>query len=247
MPYRRLPNTDVARLKALKKALEKGKENPPFNLAFSQSTYRKVLSFVPRFEKAMIQYKSTYTNQVRKNNDYIKVQKKAKIYISHFIQVLNMAITRGELPENTRDFFQLSGTKVPALNTEESLIKWGERIIRGAEERKMKMLTPITNPTDAVVKVRYEAFLDAFRFQKILQKDNKRALDELAALRSEGDNIIVDIWNEVEESFKDMPDNIKREKAEEYGLIYVFRKNELRQINFNSTKSLVNDLQLLVK
>ena len=29
MPYRRLPNTDAARLKALKIALEKGEEVPP--------------------------------------------------------------------------------------------------------------------------------------------------------------------------------------------------------------------------
>lgn len=233
MPYRRLPNTDVARLRSLKKALEKAKDLPPFELAFSQTSHRKVLSFLPRFEKAMIQYKSTYSNQVRKNNDYLKVQKKAKLYISHFIQVLNLAISRGELPENSREYFELKSNKVPSLNTEESLIKWGERVIRGEEARRMKMLTPITNPTAAVVKVRYEAFTDAFRFQKTLQKDNKRALEELASLREEGDQIILDIWNEVEESYRELPDPLRKKKAEEYGLTYVFRKNELRQISFD--------------
>lgn len=39
MPYRRLPNTDAARLKALRNALTKGEEIPPFKLAFPQSLY----------------------------------------------------------------------------------------------------------------------------------------------------------------------------------------------------------------
>ena len=42
MPYRRLPNTDVARLRALRIAFEKGKELPPFQLAFSQTTLQKI-------------------------------------------------------------------------------------------------------------------------------------------------------------------------------------------------------------
>jgi len=38
MPYRRLPNTDAARVRALKTALDKGKEVPPHKLAYSAKT-----------------------------------------------------------------------------------------------------------------------------------------------------------------------------------------------------------------
>jgi len=34
MPYRRLPNTDSARVRALKRAVEISKDIPPFRLAF---------------------------------------------------------------------------------------------------------------------------------------------------------------------------------------------------------------------
>ena len=57
MPYRRLPNTDAARHKALTRAFEIGKELPPFKLAFSQSTFQRVQSFLPMFEKAMYETK----------------------------------------------------------------------------------------------------------------------------------------------------------------------------------------------
>ena len=50
MPYRRLPNTDTARIKAMKIALEKGKEMPPHKLAFSSKTVIRLQKFLPQFE-----------------------------------------------------------------------------------------------------------------------------------------------------------------------------------------------------
>jgi hypothetical protein len=231
MPYRRLPNTDNARHKALLKAYQKGKETPPFKLAFSQSTYQKVGSFLPGFEKTIIHQKSALTRQIERNKDYHDLQKKAKLYISHFIQVVNMSIQRGEISGTILDFYKLNGysKKLPPLNTEEEVIIWGGKIIDGETQRTRNGMSPITNPTIAVVKVRYEKFLEAYTNQKNLQLANNRALNELADLRPMADSIIVDVWNEVEESFKDLPDDLRREKAAEYGLVYVYRKNELNE------------------
>ncbi len=232
MPYRRLPNTDVARQRALRTAYEKGKELPPFKLSFSQGTFREIQSFLPVFEKAMIEHKQAYKNQIEKNKDYQLALKKAKLYISHFIQVMNMAIARGDLMQKNRVYYGLGekDRKLPSLNTEADVIKWGENIIKGEDSRKMKGLTLITNPTIAVVKVRYENFLDAYKFQKTLQKNNNRFLRELAILRDQADNIIVNIWNEVEHSYRDLPEKLRRDKASEYGVTYVYRKNEIDQI-----------------
>lgn len=233
MPYRRLPNTDAARHKALTIAYNMGRELPPFKLAFTQSTLQSVRSFLPAFEKAMNETKQAYNKQVKKNKDYLKVQKKAKMYISHFIQVVKMAILRGELPENERDYFGFheDSNKLPILNSEADLIKWGEKLIHGENLRKAKALSPITNPTIAVVKVRYEQFLDAYKFQKILQKNYQRAQEHLASIRKEADSIILNIWNEVEKTFSKLPDEERRLKAQQYGLSYVFRKTEIREAN----------------
>ncbi|MGD2033781.1 MAG: hypothetical protein PVF73_01920, partial [Bacteroidales bacterium] len=230
-PYRRLPNTDAARHKALIKAFEKGREIPPFKLAFSQTTFRRIQSFLPSFEKAMYETKQAYSNQVKKNRDYLKVQKKARMYISHFIQVVNMAITRGDLSENERNFFGMhdDNYKLPVLNSESDLIKWGEKLIHGENLRKAKGLSPITNPTIAVVRVRYEQFLDAYKFQKTLQKNYQRSQEHLASMRKEANEIIQNIWNEVEETFKKLTEEERRAKAEEYGISYVFRKSELKR------------------
>ncbi len=237
MPYRRLPNTDNARHKALLKAYHKGKETPPFKLAFSQSTYQRIVSFLSGFEKKILHQKSALNKQIERHKDYQNLQKKAKLYISHFIQVVNMSIQRGEISGSILDYYKLNGysKKLPPLSTEEEILNWGEKIIEGETQRIRKGMNPITNPTIAVVKVRYEKFLEAYHNQKNLQSANNRALKELADLRPEADDIILNIWNEVEESFRDLPDNLRREKAMEYGLVYVYRKNEISDQNLFSS------------
>jgi hypothetical protein len=229
MPYRRLPNTDTARIKALQKAYQKGKELPPFKLAFSQSTLQKVMSFLPRFEKTMIQQKAAMNIQKERNTDHLVQIKKVKMYLSHFIQVVNMAIQRGEQPVSILGYYELTefGCKVPPLNTDDEICIVGRNLIEGETARVRKGLPPITNPTIAVVKVWYEKFLDACIDQKNLQTVTSRAQKEVAVLRPEADEIILTIWNEVENSFRDLPDDLKREKACEYGLVYVYRKTEI--------------------
>lgn len=234
MPYRRLPNTDNARLKALQTALSKGKEIPPFKLAFTQKSFQKTQAFLTRFEKAILLHKQSQSRQIKNNKEYQKVLKKAKLFISHFIQVMNMAITRSELPASTRISFGFNedDKALPMLVSEKDIIYWGKKLLDGESFRTLQRQTPITNPTIAVVKVRYEQFLEAHRFQQILKERNNRALEKLSALRDEADEIILNIWNEVESSYNDLPDNLKRERAKEYGLAYIYRKNEKDQITF---------------
>jgi len=233
MPYRRLPNTDSSRLKAIKIAHTKGKAIIPMELAFKQGTLQRVQSFLPKWEKVIAEHKTTYDIQVKNNKEYLKKFKKAKLYISHFIQVVNMAIVRGELQPSVRGFYGLDEdyTRLPVLNTESELMEWGKKIIDGETSRKMQGLTSITNPNIAMVKVHFDNFVESFKFQKMLQKNHGRSLTNLSELRADADDIILNIWNDVEDFYKELPEDVKREKAQEYGLVYVYRKNEIGRIS----------------
>ena len=229
MPYRRLPNTDSARLKSVKSAYEKGKDLPPFKLAFSPNSFRKIQATLPQFENAISEHKNSLNLQAEKNKEYQKRLKKVRLYISHFIQVVNMAISRGDLVPETRNYFGLEEDekKVPSLSTEEDVIKWGKQLINGEQQRRNKGLNPVTNPTIAVLKVHFDKFMEYHNYQKSLKARSQRAQDELHVRRSAVDAIIQHIWNEVEHTYSDLPEEMRREKATEYGLIYVFRKNEI--------------------
>jgi hypothetical protein len=240
MPYRRLPNTDSARIKALQTALKKGKDLPPFKLAFSQGTFTRIQSVLPGYEHALSENKTAYNLQVEKNKDYHKHLRKAKLYVSHFIQVINLAIIRGDLPASTRAYFGMDEDekKLPSLQTDEELLEWGHKIIDGEKERRNASLTAITNPSIAVVKVFFDKFLDVYNLQNSLKKRCQRAQSDLNEKRSMVDTVIQQLWNEVEDTFKDLPEELRRVKTLEYGLVYVFRKNEMEHASMIKKLSL---------
>ncbi len=60
---------------------------------------------------------------------------------------------------------------------------------------------------------------------------NTRSVTELTELRKQADSLILAVWNDVEEKYNDLPEDMKRKKAMEYGLIYVFRKNEISRLS----------------
>jgi hypothetical protein len=232
MPYRRLPNTDASRLKAMRKALEKGKEMPPHKLAYSSKMIIKLERFLPQFSQNLHLYRDTMTVQNRKNREYYETVKKAKIYLTHFIRVMNMAILRGELPSETRAFYGLAtdDSTVPLLTSESELLTWGRRIIEGEESRIKKGGSPITNPTIAVVKVRFGNFLDALNHHKTLIQKGHEQSENFSAMRREADDIILHLWNEVENKYLSSPDELRKEQCEEYGLVYFYRKNEIERL-----------------
>ena len=65
MPYRRLPNTDQARVRALKAAVEKGEMYNVRDLAITLKTLFEARNFLHRFEAAQIYYTQCYDNQSR--------------------------------------------------------------------------------------------------------------------------------------------------------------------------------------
>jgi hypothetical protein len=229
MPYRRLPNTDAARIRAMKIALEKGKELPPHKLAYSPKTIVKLEKFLPQFEHNIQLFHQSVDSQNKKSKDYNEILRKARIYLTHFIRVMNMAISRGDLPADTRAYYGLATNEatVPAINTENELMSWGRRIIEGEEFRIRKGGSPITNPTIAVVKVRFENFIEAWSHHNDLAKKTFDYNEKNDNLRKEADEIILQLWNEVERTHTTLPEETRKIQSEDYGLVYFYRKSEL--------------------
>lgn len=231
MPYRRLPNTDASRIRAMRIALEKGRDVPPCDMAFSPKLIVRLQRFLPLFENMVILQRQSYASQSSKGKDYVEIVRKARLYLTHFIRVMNMAIYRGDLPVETRAFYGLATNEatIPSLLTENELISWGKRVIEGEEYRIRKGGSPITNPTIAVVKVRYQNFLDAWNFQKTLVKRTLEYTEKNCQMRKEADELIAEIWNEIETTHTALPLDQRMSESENYGIVYFYRKNELNK------------------
>jgi len=228
MPYRRLPNTDQARIRAMEKALRKCLTDNSSDCPISEPTLAILEIVLPKFQHALINLGAARKNQIAKNKDYAELIRKARIYISHFIQVLNFAIVRGELKAEVREHYGLAtfAESLPPLVSEKEILEWGKKMIEGEQKRLQKGGSPIYNPSIALVKVNYERFFDSYLFQKNLISTSKRAIKLVTELRPEVDGLILQVWNEIESYFLQNDGTTNREKTSDYGIIYVFRKRE---------------------
>ena len=234
MPYRRLPNTDAARIRALKAALKKGQTLELDSIAYPLALKQKIEFFLPKFEIAITNSKLAKEQQFGNSQKFSEHTKKARLYISHFIQVLNFCIARGELKPSARRYYGLAenSSKVPPLLPEQDLLHWGEKIIAGEQNRiSSGGGNPIYCPSIALVKVNYENFKENYTRQKQFQNNSARESGNVAQYRDNADALILDVWNEVEHFYEGIRDEEERRyKCEEYGLIYVFRRGEKEKI-----------------
>lgn len=229
MPYRRLPTTDKARLRALECAIDNSIDAGKGKSVVSDSLMNKLQVFMPKFKNSLIYLDSAKNTQIQRGKEFLDLEKRAKLYLSHFLQVVNMAIVRNELKPEIRSFYgiDVDDHLIPNFSTEAALVDWGKKIIEGDRQRIMSGGTPIYNPSIAMVRVNYERFCDALLNQKVLQANTDRTSKQVALLRTEADNLIALVWNEIEAYYSAKSDDkARRSCCEKHGVVYVTRKSE---------------------
>ncbi|WP_273161124.1 hypothetical protein [Bacteroides fluxus] len=229
MPYRRLPNTDQARIRALKAVVVKADIYNVYDLAVSLKTLTDARNFLMKFEAAQSYYSECFDRQSKAGRKHQANVKTARLYLSHFIQVLNLAVIRSEVRLSHKEYYGLDtkNNNVPDLTTEAALAEWGRKIIEGENKRISQGGIPIYNPGIAKVKVHYDIFMESYEKQKNFQILTARSLEALSSMRPEADGLILDIWNQVEEKFGEVVPHEKRlDLCRDYGIVYYYRSGE---------------------
>lgn len=232
MPYRRLPKTDAARLKALRTLVEKS-NTYPVEKALSYEVMAEATSFLPKFENVHRQYTISYNNQIQANKKHQPNVKRARLYISHFIQVLNLGVVRGEIKPEQKKLYGLSPVahNVPDLISDAALADWGEKIIEGERLRCGARGVPIYNPSIAKVRVFYDLFIEGYQVQKKNQEITNRNLQKMLALREQADQLLFKAWNDVEAYYANCDGEEFLNKCRAFGVVYYYRASEKRKKN----------------
>lgn len=225
MPYRRLPNTDNARIRALRIAIDQSNASIK---TFITLNLRELESILRNFVNAQKLYRDSLNRQASENIKFQKYVKNARLYISHFIQVLNFCIIRGEMKKDQKSHYMiaLDNYTVPDLSSNDAILTWGENIIKGEQQRLSRGGAPIYNPTIARVNVAFSLFKDAYVAQKTYQTTTTRQLEALAIQREDIDKLLCTIWDQVEAEFANLPSSERIEKCKQYGVVYYLRKGE---------------------
>lgn len=228
MPYRRLPKTDAARLKALKTLLD----NPDVYAARNRFIEWKSLNEArPAYEKLLTaheQYNNSLKAQVRGSLKLDALQRKATMYVSHFMQVLFMAVERGEIKRKALELYGLTedNLTIPNIKTLEGLERWTTQVVEGEKKRMKQGGRPIYNPTISMVATHYDIYRDALTRQQQFVERTQRALADTQKLRTQVDAIILNIWNQIEKHYEQEPPDVRYAACRRFGIIYYYRKNE---------------------
>ncbi|WP_165022621.1 hypothetical protein [Dysgonomonas sp. ZJ279] len=226
MPYRRLPNTDNARIKALKTAIEKN--SSLFGQDVVSLDVKKLEVMLRTFETSQNHYRASLDTQATANRKMQKLIKNARLYISHFIQVFNFCVIRNEIKKEMKFLYHLDPDNytIPDLTSNESLLTWGENIIKGEQARLAQGGIPVYNPTIARVNVAFSQFKDAYIAQKTYQNNTGRQLEALSVQRKDVDKVLHELWNQIEAYFAYLPNEERLKKCKDFGVVYYLRKGE---------------------
>lgn len=227
MPYRRLPKTDNARIISLRHtvAMEKWHVN---ELPVSTRLLAQAKAYLPVFEGLVQQYNMTFESRVDSNKKYQLVVRNVRMYVSHFIQVLNMAVMRGELKREVKELYRLDidDNTIPDLSTEEGIVEWGRNMIEGEQLRVAAGGIPLSFPSIAKVKVYYDIFVDSYQSQQTHRQSTTRNHGRVLQMRCQIDELILQIWDSVEEYYADLLPYARYMACKKAGVIYYYRTGE---------------------
>lgn len=230
MPYRRLPNTDKARIRSLETAIAKMRNSDYYAPVLSPELFSKADKKLGQFKEAVERYNKSLDSQVNysKSEPYQNKLKNAKMYVSHFLTVFNMCVKRGEIKASDRKYYSIpeESGELPDMSSDIAVIRCCENTIRGEKNRTGKGGIPIYNPTIAKVTVHYELFKELYDKQCELRQLTDEALMVVSLMRPQVDEVILDVWNSIENYFSDLSGEKKLKVCREYGLIYYYRKGE---------------------
>lgn len=230
MPYRRLPNTDQARLRALRKAVQRAAESDFTEQVLPYRLTTDAENCLLKLENVVSQYHTNFDSKVSANKKYRRLVQNVRMYISHFIQVLNFAVLRGEIKKEQKRLYHLDENNftLPDLSTEEELLKWGKNIIEGETARMGQGGIAINCPAINKVKVHYDMFRESQSSQSMHRLTTNRVYEDLGALRAEADAIILQIWDTVDTYYEKRLPYDRMQCCENYGLKFYYRPGEKR-------------------
>ncbi|MES2661633.1 MAG: hypothetical protein V4689_23645 [Verrucomicrobiota bacterium] len=229
MPFRQLPATDATRAQALTAALEKSAATTGSSRLISAATATALQAFHPNWERETTERADALGHQTSNTATLEAIGASLRMHASHFIQVYQFGVARGIHTPSGRALYELSVNEetVPNLDAEPDLLQWADRIVKGDPRRVIQFGEPaMANPTAAEV----AAVLATYKSQLTLQSAAKDALEgeqtDVNALRPAADQLIRDIWDEVEFALRQHDAPTLRRRAREWGVFYALRPGE---------------------
>jgi hypothetical protein len=227
MPAKKLPDTDEGRMQALEAILSQEEKEEKNVLSLKE--IHDLRNCRIAYEGAYMCARQAADDEAGSAKNYLQLFQNARLYISHFIQVLYLATVRNEVKAENLAFYGLEFSDdftVPDLSTEEAIIEWGERLINGEAMRISQGGTAIYNPAIGKLKVHYDLFKEAVHCLKIYRQNAIRTQETLEDLRDKAAGLIWTAWTKVEFACGALPIGERKSRYLDYGIRFYHNTGE---------------------
>ena len=224
MPTRRLANSNPTRFRALSIAKEmKDAVPPPSIIPFTVNTISRLDILYPLYKGKIEAAEAALQLQITLGEQIKAAKPQAEYLISDFFDALQRAIRRGVFDASVRTFYGLAANDgtIPPARTEADVSYWGGKAASGEAARIAAGGAPITFPGIAEVNTAVNNFKNLNVQQANAKITYETAQEAIAAQNPEVDKLILKMWNEIETTFDEGDKPSMRQKAREWGVIYV--------------------------
>ncbi len=233
MPYRLQPNTDAGRINSLEKIIAKSNTYHNDRLVIEYKYIQQVEVMLLYFKQAHSMYNQSYDSQLRSSKQYGTELRTTRMYVSHFMTVLNMCFMRNEIRREFRSLYHLDENiqfPHPDLEDGATVLEWGKKMIEGEQARISRGGTPIYNPTIAKVRVHYDKFKDAYMSKKTQEANTERFLAKLKEMRPKVDTMISTLWDAIERVYSKEESAKAYKLNESFGITYEYEREDIKEI-----------------
>ncbi len=229
MPYRALPDSDATRITALRACAAKAATLPAASRPYPAALQTSLDALGPQFTAEAQQAGTALSAQGAATSQATLHFLALQTIVSHYFQVLNLAIARGIIPREARAHYQLDlgNATIPDLITQADVVLWAGRIATGETARRaLPGAVPMAMPSAAEVATAAGTYETTARTQTTAKDSYDNEQQEVAALRPAVDKLIRDLWDNIEFTLREDPAPSRRRKAREWGVTYIPRPGE---------------------
>ncbi len=222
MPTRSIPRSDDNRSNALGTCALKAQHTLPAQWLITTTLNNDLNAILSPWRNARIAAATALQNQTNATAAANSAWVACARIISHYIQVLNLAIERGVVPASVRAFYTLpvSHAEVPAINTTADALLWVEKLEAGEASRVAAGGPAMAWPTIAQVSAAGALCASTDATQTTAKSAYDALQEAIADMRPAVDTLIKNLWDTIEFNLRDEDLPSLRRKAREWGVIY---------------------------
>ncbi len=189
-------NTDNEKYTILKNCSEMLLSYEELSDVFDEEICLKIEKYLDIFGKIKVYDNYFDEERQKQEKEFLNLFEKASIFVRHYFVTMSMAITRGELPVNTAEYYDLKYPfEIPEFKSDVHLIRTAQKLFDDDLKRTSEGGKYFTNPGIGAVKVWIEKFIEAVEHKNNKYNVKRGEVENIDKIREETDALLHEIFD----------------------------------------------------